>query len=306
MNNQLSTPKMKKLAQFLRNAYEPNSTLPESHAVMSQRSPQGRDRETSLALRLIRLCESYGKRQIPGSAAAKHAAHMLALYRRHYARLTELLDAEDAAENDLVTNSIQPGHKCRAKVRPCPFNKGTTREHKSASSTHRAYRIDQNQSEHKQIVQLATLLEKAKKPGARFDAVFYREPYGWLSLQCGRPGKTVTKMKREQAEANAAAKEQNRSAKEVKSLGHGVAHVLEDRHHISPKDVARALVSGEIKQHEISSRLYVTVGDYDVILEREMMKGSKRIGDKAKLQTAMEINERERKRRLEQASSTER
>ena len=41
-----------------------------------------------------------------------------------------------------------------------------------------------------------------------------------------------------------------------------------------------------------------SVGNYDVILEREMKKGSNRIGDKAKLQTAMEISERERKRRL--------
>lgn len=97
-----------------------------------------RGRETETRLRIIGLCEAYGKQQRPGSKAAAHAARMLALYHRSYARLTgheataaEVAVAMQSRESELTLcnskRNQQPkpkqNKKCEAKVRiPCPYH----------------------------------------------------------------------------------------------------------------------------------------------------------------------------------------
>ena len=91
-----------------------------------------------MRLRIIGLCEAYGRRQTPGSEAAAHAARMLALYRRHYTRLTgheptaaEVAVAMQSRESEMILcnskRNQQPkpkqSKKCEAKVRiPCPYH----------------------------------------------------------------------------------------------------------------------------------------------------------------------------------------
>ena len=231
-----------------------------------------------MRLRIIGLCEAYGRRQTPGSEAATHAARMLALYRRCYARLTgrEATAAEVAAAmwrrytdmHAAVTNSAPPGHNCHAKVRPCPYNKGTTREHRTQGTPHRVYRVDQRQPTHKQVGDLAAAIERAARDGQRLEAVIRRPEFGELTLDCGNPG---------------------RKNDSQDSRGHGVQHALEERHNIGPRAIAETLLLGVVKPHEYKkSRLTIRHAGNEVIIEREIRKGSGRISSThAKLHTAM-------------------
>ena len=72
------------------------------------------------------------------------------------------------------------------------------------------------------------------------------------------------------------------------SSGHGVKHALEERHKISPQQIAQTLLGGKVEQHEsFPSRLHVSLGDHTVVLEREVQAGSMRSSStRAKLHTA--------------------
>ena len=231
-----------------------------------------------MRLRIIGLCEAYGRRQTPGSEAAAHAARMLALYRRSYARHTgreaaaaDVVEAMWRRYTDMhaaVTNSAPPGHNCHAKVRPCPYNKGTTREHRTQGMPHRVYRVDQQQPMHKQVGDLTAAIKRAARDGAQLEAVIRRPEFGELTLDCGNPG---------------------RKNDSQDSRGHGVQHALEVRHGISVWAIAETLLTGIVTQSEShSSRLLVETEKYRVVLEREIQKGSGRINEiRAKLHTAM-------------------
>ncbi len=78
------------------------------------------------------------------------------------------------------------------------------------------------------------------------------------------------------------------------SRGHGVQHALEERHHISPHDIAETLLRGKVRRDpEHKTRLHVRYNSYVVVLEREMEKGSDHASKtKAKLLTALKRERR--------------
>lgn len=172
----------------------------------------------------------------------------------------EVLEA--AADTDEVIDAKQ----CNQFVHYC--NKGTTKESKTKNSP-RLFRVDNKASEHEQINQLTDAIIKASEDGVRLEAVVYRPEFGELTLDCGHPGIKNPPPK-------------------VRSKGVGVQHALEERHKISPRDLAEALIKGKSLPHDKPSRLTIIHGRTKVIIEREMKAGSKRISEtKAKIQTAM-------------------
>ena len=164
------------------------------------------------------------------------------------------------------TDEVIDAKKCNQFVHYC--NKGTTKESKTKNSP-RLFRVDDKASEHEQINQLTDAIIKASEDGVRLEAVVYRPEFGELTLDCGHPGIKNPPSK-------------------VRSKGVGVQHALEERHNVSPRDLAEAIIKGEIGPHEKASRLTIIHGRTKVIIEREMKAGSKRISKrKAKIQTAM-------------------
>lgn len=150
----------------------------------------------------------------------------------------------------------------------CPKSKGITREFKSKKET-RLFRVERTASEHEQINQLTDAIIKASEDGERLEAVIYRPEFGELILDCGHPGIKNPPPK-------------------VRSKGVGVQHALEERHNVSARDLAEALIKGECLPHQKPSRLTIINGRTKVIIEREMKAGSNRISKtKAKIQTAM-------------------
>lgn len=150
----------------------------------------------------------------------------------------------------------------------CPKSKGITREFKSKKET-RLFRVERTASEHEQINQLTDAIIKASEDGERLETVIYRPEFGELILDCGHPGIKNPPPK-------------------VRSKGVGVQHALEERHNISARDLAEALIKGECLPHQKPSRLTIINGRTKVIIEREMKAGSNRISKtKAKIQTAM-------------------
>ena len=230
-----------------------------------------------MRLRIIGLCEAYSRRQTPGSEAAAHAARMLALYRRSYARHTgreaaaaEVAEAMWRRYTDMhaaVTNSAPPGHNCHASVRPCPYNKGTTREHRTQGKTKKHYVVDQTQPRYKQINALTEALERAQKDGAHFEAVITRPEIGSVVVDCGRPG---------------------RKNNSISSGGHGMKHAIEERHNVTLRQIATSLLFGEIKpDSHFPSRWNVCLEPCKVVLESEYKAGSGRYSTKRmKLHTA--------------------
>ena len=171
------------------------------------------------------------------------------------------------------TEAVEAGNiwGCNDSVHKCPKMKGTSREPKIKNAP-RLFRVNPDATVHEQINQLASAIEKASQDGARLEAVIKRPEFGELILECGNSSPT------------------HPSRKEEKKHGaHGIKHALEERHGISPKDIAEAIIQGEIRQHEgVASRLKVTHNNILVILEREQKQGSGRIsGLRAKLHTAM-------------------
>lgn len=157
------------------------------------------------------------------------------------------------------------GTKCYTEN--CRRHKGLTREAAPRGEPKRVYKVDQSQSRHKQIADLADAITRASADGERLEAVIERLEFGKLALDCGAPG-----VKGEQDKG-----------------GHGVQHALENRHHVSALDLARALLTGEVTQHEfVKSRRNVFDGVTHVVIELEKKKGSGRISrTDAKIVTAM-------------------
>lgn len=173
---------------------------------------------------------------------------------------------DEVLEASAGTDEVIDAKQCNQFVHYC--NKGTTKESKTKNSP-RLFRVDDKASEHEQINQLTDAIIKASEDGVRLEAVVYRPEFGELTLDCGHPGIKNPPPK-------------------VRSKGVGVQHALEERHKISPRDLAEALIKGKSLPHDKPSRLTIIHGRTKVIIEREMKAGSKRISEtKAKIQTAM-------------------
>lgn len=174
-------------------------------------------------------------------------------------------DGEETEENIDARNPWG----CNKEHKPgCPKSKGTTREPRLKNKS-RLFRVQNTTSEHEQINQLTDAIIKASEDGERLEAVIYRPEFGELTLDCGHPGIKNPPPK-------------------VRSKGVGVQHALEERHNVSPRDLAEALIKGQCLPHQKPSRLTIINGRIKVIIEREMKAGSKRISKtKAKIQTAM-------------------
>lgn len=156
------------------------------------------------------------------------------------------------------------GTKCYTEN--CTRHKGTTREGKDDKKVRKVYEVDQGQSMHRQVADLAEAIKRAAHDGARLEAVIRRSEFGELVLDCGSPG-----VRGEQDKG-----------------GHGVQHALEDRHNVTPLDLAEALLIGEVSPHEVPSRLRITKGNVLIVVEREMKKRSGRTSrTRAKIITAM-------------------
>lgn len=155
---------------------------------------------------------------------------------------------------------------CNGNQHKCP-QKGTTREIRTKKEPKRVWRVDQTKPIHNQINALADAIEQASNDGERLEAVIFRKEFGELTLDCGHPG---------------------RKNDTNNSQGVGVQHSLEKRHNVSARDIAEALLLGNVTAHRKKSRLNVWHKNVHVIIEKEMHKGSGRISKtKAKIQTAM-------------------
>lgn len=152
----------------------------------------------------------------------------------------------------------------------------------------RLFRVDPDADPYKQKVQLAQAIEEASQDGVHLEAVINREGIGELILDCGKPGKTEAKMKRQQEEENKAAKKEGRKSKMIGSGGNGAIHAMEGRHNIDAFDIAEAIIEGTIMQDpKHPTRLNLSTDKCKVTVEREIKKGSGRISkNKFKLHTA--------------------
>ena len=164
---------------------------------------------------------------------------------------------------------VDAAKRCNQYVHFC--NKGTTRESKM-KNTPILFKVNPDAAEYEQINQLTEAIEKASKDGVRLDAVIKHPEFGELLLECGNSS-PVHPSKKNKDDHHA----------------HGVKHSLEERHNVTSRDIATAILKGKIEQHEgVSSRLIARYNGVLVILEREMKKGSGRISvNRAKLHTAM-------------------
>lgn len=171
-----------------------------------------------------------------------------------------------------ITNSGPGGPNCQAKSADTCRCKGTTREFKTPHTKKNYCAVDRTASPYKQTAQLTNAIIKAAKDGARLEAVLYRPEFGELILDCGNPSPT------------------HKSRMDAKGHhGHGVQHALEARHNITPHEIAKTLIFGEVSQDsEDKSRLLVRLDTSHVILEKEIRQGSGRVSaTKAKLHTAI-------------------
>lgn len=240
-----------------------------------------KEREKEIGLRLIGLCMVYIRGLERGSEREREAYGMLAVYRDSYRRetgedATELMvveamrrrRAEMEGKEEAVANSCnQYKHEEGCTGATQRAQKGSTREKKTPGENRKVYKLNQRQSMHNQIRDLSQIIERSSRDGGHMEAVLYRPEFGELTLDCGRPG---------------------RKNDSTDSHGHGVKHALEERHKISPQQIAQTLLGGNVEQHEsFPSRLYVSLGDQTVVLEREIQAGSKRSSAiRAKLHTA--------------------
>ena len=251
-----------------------------------------KERKREIGLRVIGLCMVYIRGLEKGSEREREAYRMLAMYRESYRRetgevATELMVIEamrrrrvemeekskaSAEEGKPVENSLHPnGRECRAVKRPCPLlQKGTTRENKTPGENRKVYKLNQRQSMHNQIRDLSQIIERSSRDGEHMEAVLYRPEFGELTLDCGRPGKKNDP---------------------VHSGGHGVKHALEERHGISPSQIAETLLKGKVVPSSHSdSRLEVLRDNKLVVLETEIKKGSGRASKtSAKIHTASTV-----------------
>lgn len=172
-----------------------------------------------------------------------------------------LVEERVQASNPYGCIQFRHGNGCRQR--------GTTRESKACKNVRKVYEVDQSQPMHKQVADLADAIKRAARDGERMEAVIKRLEFGELVLDCGAPGK-----RGKQDEG-----------------GHGVQHALEERHNVTPLDLARTLLCGTVSPHEVPSRLRITNGNVLVVVDREMKRGSGRSSrTKAKIITAMYNN----------------
>lgn len=105
--------------------------------------------------------------------------------------------------------------------------------------------------------------------GVRLEAVISRSEVGELVLDCGHSSK-------------------KNNPKD--SRGVGVQHALEERHNVTPRDIAEVLLLGDVSAHEKASRMNERHNCVLVVLEREIRQNSGRISQtKARIQTSMFI-----------------
>ena len=246
---------------------------------------QTRERRREIGLRLIGLCLVYIRGLGKGSERERGAYGMLAVYRESFRReegeeATEVMVLEAmrrrreelaGREAEAVTNSCnQYKHEEGCTGASRHEQKGTTREKKTPGENRKVYKLNQRQSMHNQIRDLSQIIERSSRDGEHMEAVLYRPEFGELTLDCGRPGKKNDL---------------------VHSGGHGVKHALEERHGISPSQIAETLLKGKVVPSSHSdSRLEVLRDNKLVVLETEIKKGSGRASKtSAKIHTASTV-----------------
>lgn len=165
--------------------------------------------------------------------------------------------AQDNEEVDAAHRWGCNQYKC---MPGCLNGKGTTREPKDTKQP-RLFRVDQNADLHTQIVQLTEAIEKAEEDGVRLEAVITRPEFGELTLQCGNSGSPHP---------------------------NGVKHAFEERHHISAKDLAELLLTGEVKQSTKNNKKLIVKNDsfYAILAKKEKKQSNNTPKQEVKLITA--------------------